>query len=260
MRKRVGAVFNRRQDEFETLLDWNNYLEMVEDVVFDIVEGGPKEKAAAEEKLKLYMEGNRREIEENLQAEKEYAEMERRARMQEAERARMRREKAAKEEREERREMERERRQILDRLAKGDEGAEVITREAQRLRLERKKDLESDDGEEERGLTIRGLKKRTAFVVEQPYDPFGGIDLTPGRFLVRKEYKNEWLDAAKSDTRHMAGGYSLPEYYARTMFEAFSGLGVFIEDEVAERELITSPLGIATTAGGGMNEKMDNVF
>jgi hypothetical protein len=43
------------------------------------------------------------------------------------------------------------------------------------------------------------------------------------------------MSAAVNDTRHMAGGYSLQEYYARTMFEAFSGLGVFIESEVIGR-------------------------
>ena len=46
----------------------------------------------------------------------------------------------------------------------------------------------------------------------------------------------------------MAGGYSLHEYYARTMFEAFSGLGVFIEDEVAVRPQPAAPASIGTVA------------
>ena len=46
----------------------------------------------------------------------------------------------------------------------------------------------------------------------------------------------------------MAGGYSLHEYYARTMFEAFSGLGVFIGDEVAGRNQPAVPPSIATAA------------
>jgi len=62
------------------------------------------------------------------------------------------------------------------------------------------------------------------------------MDLTPTRYVLQDSYENEWLNAAVSDTRHMAGGYSLQEYYARTMFEAFSGLGVFIEAEVAGRD------------------------
>jgi CDK-activating kinase assembly factor MAT1 len=51
IRKRVGQVFNRRQEEFETLLDWNNYLEEVEDLTFDLVEGDAKTRVKAEERF-----------------------------------------------------------------------------------------------------------------------------------------------------------------------------------------------------------------
>jgi CDK-activating kinase assembly factor MAT1 len=67
----------------------------------------------------------------------------------------------------------------------------------------------------------------------------------------------------------MAGGYSLHEYYARTMFEAFSGLGVFIEDEAAGRSLPAAPasIGTATAAEASGSEvkiehkmELDDVF
>lgn len=83
-------------------------------------------------------------------------------------------------------------------------------------------------------------------MAEKPYDPFGGVDLTPSRYVLQDDYDNEWLGNAKKDTRHMAGGYSMQEYYARTMFEAFSGLAVFIEDEVTERK--AAPPAVATAA------------
>jgi len=109
------------------------------------------------------------------------------------------------------------------------------------------------------------LKKRTAPVAEKPYDPFGGLNLAPSRYVLQDTYRNEWLETAKNDPRHMVGGYSLPEYYARTMFEAFSGLGVFIEDEVVDRGE-AAPLGVGTAAavaaagGGGMSRSSDDVF
>ena len=98
------------------------------------------------------------------------------------------------------------------------------------------------------GLTLRGLKKREAPVVEKPYDPFGGVDLTPSRYVLQDDYQSEWLANAKSDQRHMAGGYSMQEYYARTMFEAFSGLGVFIEDEVVSKPPPVASSGVASMA------------
>ncbi len=85
-------------------------------------------------------------------------------------------------------------------------------------------------------------------MAEKPYDPFGGVDLTPSRYVLQDDYGSEWLSNAKSDARHVAGGYSLSEYYARTMFEAFSGLGVFIEDDVGSRSQPAAPASIGTAA------------
>ena len=75
MRKRVGAIFNRRQDEFETLLDWNNYLEEVESLIFDIVEGSDIQRKKAEERLRAYAEQYKDEIKDSARAEREEAEI-----------------------------------------------------------------------------------------------------------------------------------------------------------------------------------------
>jgi len=56
------------------------------------------------------------------------------------------------------------------------------------------------------GLTIRGLKKKEAPVVEKPYDPFGGVDLTPSRYVLQENYDNEWLGNFKNEPRHMVEG------------------------------------------------------
>ncbi|KAL3421381.1 CDK-activating kinase assembly factor MAT1 [Phlyctema vagabunda] len=251
IRKRVYSVFNRRQDEFETLLDWNNYLEEVESLTFDLVEGTRDEKTKAEDRLRTYKEGNKGEIEENRRAGQEEADVARKREKAEKDLARQRRLAAYREEEEEKADAERSRRDVLDRLATSNEDATKITQQAQKVILKKTSarrnfnDAQPNSGIAlDPGLTInlRGLKKKEAPIIEKPYDPFGGIDLTPSRYTVQKDYDNEWLGNAKSDTRHMAGGYSLAEYYARTMFEAFSGLGVFIEDEA-----ITQKQGAAAT-------------
>jgi CDK-activating kinase assembly factor MAT1 len=243
VRKRVGAIFNRRQDEFETLLDWNNYLEEVEGLVFDIVEGDVKTRAKAEEKLRAYKEANRGVIEENVRVGLEEGELERRREKAEREAARQRRLAALREEEEEKADVLKSRQHILDRLANEDGDANAIATQGQKIILKKTSARRSLTATQARTngsamdsrLTIRGLKKKEAPIVERPYDPFGGMDLTPSRYVLQGDYDNEWLGNAKKDVRHMAGGYSLQEYYARTMFEAFSGLGVFVEDEVADR-------------------------
>jgi len=114
------------------------------------------------------------------------------------------------------------------------------------------------------GLTIRGLKRKTSPVVEKPYDPFGGYDLAPTRYVLQESYESEWLEMAKKDPRHVVGGYSLQEYYARTMFEAFSGLGVFVEEEMAiEQGGASSGVGTAAAAAAAVTrvkQESDDVF
>ena len=51
---------------------------------------------------------------------------------------------------------------------------------------------------------------------------------------------NPWSETV-AEARYTTGGWNVHDYYARTMFEAFSGLGVFIEDEVKDREITQAP-------------------
>jgi CDK-activating kinase assembly factor MAT1 len=241
IRKRVGSVFNRRQEEFETLGDWNDYLEEVEGIVFDIVEGSNKERAAAERKLNAYREGNLKDIEENRRQGIEEAEIERRREQAEKEARRQRALAMKREEEEEKLDIRKSQRDVLERLANSNGDANQITKQAQKVILKKSSarrnvaETAEESYSARDSLAFRGLKKKQAPAEEKPYDPFGGLNFTPSRYVLQEDYHNEWLGNAKSDLRHMAGGYNLHEYYTRTMFEAFSGLGVFIEDEVADR-------------------------
>jgi CDK-activating kinase assembly factor MAT1 len=256
VRKRVGAIYNRAQDDFETLLDWNNYLEEVESLIFDIVNGTDSEKRAAEERLKAYADEYKDEIKESARAQKHEVERQKQYQAAEADGARRRRIAAAKEDEEEKADAARTRRQALDALASGEGDANVITAQANRRLQEqaerRKGDMAgtgqgqglhtsgtghptSGDPAAKDKLALRGLKKKAAPVEEKPYDPFGGVHLKPTRYVLQDHYENVFLERAAGDPRHMVGGYSFQEYYARTMFEAFSGLEVFIEDEVSGR-------------------------
>lgn len=242
----MGGVFNRRQDEFETLLDWNNYLEEVESLVFDLVEGSVDVRRGAEERLRKYKEGNERDIEENRRAGVEEVEAERTRERNEREALRERRLLAVKEEQDGKAELASERRSVLERLANSNEDPEMIKKQAQKVILKKSSArralqepaplLKHEDGLGG-GLSFRGLKQKKVVEKEKPYDPFGGIDYTPSRYVLQKEYNHEPLYHAKNDVRHMTGGYSLKEYYSRTLFEAFSGLGVFIDDEVGGRDI-----------------------
>jgi CDK-activating kinase assembly factor MAT1 len=244
VRKRVGSVFNRREDEFVGLREWNDYLEEVEGLVFDICYGEKAERESAERRVLEYKRSNVEDIEENRVSALQDQELQRRRELQEKEAVRARRAKAIQEEMEERQSRDQLSRDVLERLANTDEDATTITQNAQKVILKRASGRRNFNETTEPngsaasggGLTIRGLKKKEKKVEEAAYDPFGGVDLTPSRYVLQDDYESEWLASAKRDERHMAGGYSLHEYYTRTMFEAFSGLGVFVGEEVGTRK------------------------
>ncbi|KAI6246755.1 RNA polymerase II transcription factor B subunit 3 [Erysiphe necator] len=236
IRKRVDAVFNRRQEDFETLRDWNNYLEEVESLIFDLVEGTREEKMKAEERLKQYRKSNLREIDHNRRMGLEMMEMEKKRERAEKEAMRLRRRDAIQEAEEAKRLLKQSHENMLERLANTDGDATEITAHAQKIILNNTSALidsisTDSNSQSSEGLTIRGLKKKEVFIDEKPFDPFGGINLNPTRYAIQEDYESEWLDQAKNDERHVAGGYNFHEYYNRTIFEAFSGLGVIIQDE-----------------------------
>lgn len=90
---------------------------------------------------------------------------------------------------------------------------------------------------------------------EKPYDPFGGVQEKREYYVLQDHYEHPWLDNARTDPQITAGGYDVHEYYARTMLEAFAGLGCFIDEEIPGRDLpadkSVATAGAAAAGGGG---------
>lgn len=60
IRRRVLNIYNKRQDDFPSLRAYNDYLEEVEDMIFNMIDGVNVQ--AIEEKIKLYQEQNADQI------------------------------------------------------------------------------------------------------------------------------------------------------------------------------------------------------
>jgi CDK-activating kinase assembly factor MAT1 len=259
IRRRVAAVFNQVEDDFETLRDWNNYLQMVEDLTFDLVSGGDAQRRAAEATLGQWEAEHKADIERNRKAGREADEQSRRRLAAERDAARQRRVEALREAEEEKLERVRNREAELDSLAQGEAGPG-----AQRVQLKRRGHAAANRaveaavhsataaGADVGRLSIRGLKeKKKAPAPEGPYDPFGGMDFVPSRYKVHEGLSHPSIEKYKVDPGHITGGYNFDEYTTRAMFEAFAGLGVFIEDEkevgigLSAGEVATISAGIA---------------
>ncbi|KAK0733529.1 CDK-activating kinase assembly factor MAT1-domain-containing protein [Lasiosphaeria miniovina] len=261
IRRRVAAVFNRVEDDFETLRDYNNYLQMVEDLTFDLVSGTDARRHDAEATLQQWEASHKAEIERNRKAGRDADEMTRRRVNAEREAARQRRVDALREAEDEKVERARSREAELDSLA---QGAAPGGGDGQRVQLKRPgpaagSSLASASFSSASGaladvgrLSIRGLKeKRKPAAAEGPYDPFGGMDFVPSRYRVREGLDHPWLNKYRLDRSYATGGYTFNEYTHRAMFEAFAGLGVFVDDEkevgigLSAREVATIGAGIA---------------
>lgn len=208
---------------------------------------------------------------------------------QEQEEARQRRQAARQEYENERREMQAGREDFLSRLASGSAAeATAIAREGHKVLLKKSSARRSEEdrirqkqaalrGTETKragagaGATlttadtagpaaadtglIKGLRKVKTPEPEKPYDPFMGLVPEKRDYVsVQQFYPSPYLERLRSNKTVLAGGYDLREYYSRTLMEAFAGLGCFIQDEVTQREAMSSS-GIskpASTEGAAM--------
>ncbi|KAF5445665.1 hypothetical protein F2P56_034703 [Juglans regia] len=60
IRKRIASIFNKREEDFPSLREYNDYLEEVEDMTFNLIEGF--DVPAIEEKIARYQEENAEQI------------------------------------------------------------------------------------------------------------------------------------------------------------------------------------------------------
>lgn len=60
IRKRIASIFNKREDDFPSLKEYNDYLEEVEDMTFNLIEG--IDVAAIEARIAKYQEENSEQI------------------------------------------------------------------------------------------------------------------------------------------------------------------------------------------------------
>ena len=249
IRRTVAAVMNKREEDFETLLDYNNYLEDVEEMTFNLING--VDVPQTEKKLNAYREQNNASIKANASlARDELAQLKARQ-AAEKEQARLKREAARREIEEERREREQDQKMIIERLAKGGEAdAGDIVREGERVRLKRagqRRQQQSDfaaniassvatTNENDNNFVIRGLKKPSQKVpADVPYDPFAGLQYAREYFVLREQYDWDYVNKPRDDVAVSAGGYDANAYCERALCDGFAGLGVIIADEMTAR-------------------------
>lgn len=250
--------FNRRETEFTTLLDYNNYLEKVETLTFNLIYN--IDVSQTEALLASHAAQNAAAISHNAALDGVESASVSADLSTQREAAEARREASWKEEEEEKREKAQGRREVLEKIANSTGDADVVAKEARSVLL-KKSTARRTITEKLRAAAapstvhpfssltsqtitngspkpttsefqIEGLKPVIEVEPEKPYDAFGGVTITREYHVLRDHYEHPWLDQARTDPNILAGGYDLHEYYSRTMLEAFAGIGIMIGEEV----------------------------
>ncbi|KAK7203093.1 CDK-activating kinase assembly factor MAT1-domain-containing protein [Myxozyma melibiosi] len=243
VRRRVNQVFNRRREEFDSLDEYNNYLEQVEAAIFNLVNHVQEEET--EQKLNEYKAANQSAIKANatlLSQEEEKAEI---MRQLEAER-RLNQRLSAIEESVAEQELKKEAdRKIIQDLATAKDGeADNIVKRAAAY-VQRGLDLKKSSARRgprettsavsfgDSALSLLNQRTRTNIADTADGAPF---DPTTEEYVnefykVQSQYYDPFLDNVASNKQAQAAGFQVGVVYEQVLFDAFMGLGVFIEEE-----------------------------
>lgn len=84
---------------------------------------------------------------------------------------------------------------------------------------------------------IKGLKRITLPARKAPYDPFMGMPRVHEYYELRTDYESSY-DQYKTNQAVLAGGYDFDQCLDESLLRAFAGLGVFIEDEKSQKDIM----------------------
>ena len=242
-RKRVAKIFNKRQSDFDTLRQFNDYLEEVEALTFNLIHG--IDLAETEKKLSAYESLNKSSIAANAAlAASEQAAF---THNQELERQSIlaAREAAARELEEERKEAKEAKVAMVRALATakdGEEAKRIVAETERKIALKRSSvRRKEEEAKLKAAQGMAGIKasllasgRRQRIEDEEdtgPFDPLGGIGDKSFNYIVDTSYDTPWLADLPNRQDILAGGYFVNEYYQRCLFEAFSGLSVVSESD-----------------------------
>lgn len=243
VRQRVSKTFNKRQEDFETLKEFNNYLEEVENMIFNLVnkvdvESTEKKLQAYEQKNKeLIMANTRRQQfdDEQIELRNKY-EKERKQKSMQLEIEMSRAEKEIREE---------EQKDYLRELSMSNIDPGVLKRRMDQTVIkklaEKRKKLEaillmppppSSGFRGFMGFDGKGGRNGAENSgAETPFTPFMGDYEKEPLFEIKNDYLDPVLDMVKEDPRCIASGYRLDKAYQLDLIQAFFGLGCYIGKE-----------------------------
>jgi CDK-activating kinase assembly factor MAT1 len=242
VRRKLAKEFNKRREDFPDLRSYNDYLQEVEDMTFNLINDIDIPETQA--RIASYRKENAALIELNQQREEAYAQALKDQEEAERREKQLRAEEIRRAEEEEREAREGERRALIDNLEHSNADAARLVAQARAEALKRaavRTAAAQQAVQQSSANLLRSRAAQSAVVPDQPHVPlqdnyYAYEDL----YSLRSSYFDPTSDAVRRDKEGImrAGGYRLEEAWARA-----------IRSAVADLDILThSPRGASTGA------------
>ncbi|KAF8842558.1 CDK-activating kinase assembly factor [Paxillus ammoniavirescens] len=226
VRRRIAKEFNKRRDDFLDLRSYNDYLEEVEDITFNLI--NEIDVPETEAKIEKYRRENAPLIELNLRREEQSAQ----ALREQEEQDRLDREQRAMEARKEaeleREEKEKDRREIIDRLETSTKDAAKVIAKS---RVEANKRLSARSAAttmaKSSAQLLRSRAAQSTTVPDVPHIPLqDNWYAYEDMYTLRDNYDDMYSEAVRQDREGImrAGGYRVNEAWERAVRSAVTAL------------------------------------
>lgn len=250
IRKRILGIYNKTEEDFASLKEYNEYLEMVEEIIMNLNEGIDVEET--ENKVRDYEKEHKIEILEIAMRESQKdADVNKYQDAME----RLKQEKLSIQKKMEAEDVEfqkQQRSELMEKLQASDANAEEIMKQQKSLQLKRsslrKRQLQqiSSQLDQKFHSNVSGSKDPSEEGNQTPFTPFcGDRDVHPRFQLMGKPaqdihditdtYYDPYVNKLSQNREFLGAGWRLKTVYERALEEAFMGLNCFIETEKAQQ-------------------------
>ncbi|KAF9793028.1 CDK-activating kinase assembly factor [Thelephora terrestris] len=224
VRRRMAKEFNKRREDFADSRSYNDYLEEVEDITFNLI--NDIDVAQTEARIQAYRAENAALIEFNIQREeqttqalKEQEDYERRVREQRALELR-------REEDEEREDREKRERELIDKLEFSTQDATKLVAKA-RAEAQKRSAARSATTFRSTSSLLRSRAAQSTVIPDPVHVPLqDDWDDYSDKFVVQTNYHDPMSELVRKDKEGImrAGGYRIEEAWERAVRSAVAGL------------------------------------
>lgn len=224
VRRRMAKEFNKRREDFPDTRSYNDYLEEVEDITFNLI--NDIDVVQTEARIQAYRAENAALIELNIQREeqtaqalKEQEEYERKVREQRALDIR-------REEDEEREDREKRERELIDKLETSTKSATKLVAKS-RAEAQKKSAARSTTTFQSASSLLRSRAAQSTVIPDPVHVPLqDDWDDYTGKYVVQTNYHDPMSELVRKDKEGVmrAGGYRIEEAWERAVRSAVAGL------------------------------------